>query len=163
MNLSFKHDANCFIIYCWRDRKWCLNVYCWEKFWLWKGECVSIVYFQVSSLMYCNFLVWNLYCVMCTIDTGHPSYILFMVRFYKWWYTVFMDEYILTCSHSAILCVDQLDILTHLTLFRFVGTKIVPAYVFDFIERAAMSEITWLLFFHSFKQFLFYEKKNFQK
>ena len=70
---------------------------------------------------------------------------------------MFMDEYILTCSHSAILCVDQLDILTHLTLFRFVGTKIVPAYVFDFIERAAMSEITWLLFFHSFKQFLFYD------
>jgi len=36
-----------------------------------------------------------------------------------------------------------------------VGTNIVPAYGFLFIEMATMSETSW--FFHSLEQLLFYE------
>ena len=44
-----------------------------------------------------------------------------------------------------------------------MSAEIALTYGFLFIEKAAMSEITWLLFFHSFEQLLFYEKKKFLK
>ena len=59
---------------------------------------------------------------------------------------------------TGFICLRPL--FNHLTLFERVGKKIVQAYVIDFTERVTMSELTLHLFFHSFEQFLFYEKKS---
>ena len=53
---------------------------------------------------------------------------------------------------------NTLNITSNSPYSAHVSVKIALTYGFLFIEKEAMSEITWLLFIHSFEQLLFYEK-----